>query len=154
MKRWIGIDPGANGAIAMIDEEGAIELYPLDNDIFKQLCRDWSFDDCEVCLEKVGVMPGQGVVSMGTFMRGVGYICGVLDANCLSYQEIQPQRWKKEFGCNLGKGFSPKEKKAKDIEVCKKLYPSISLKRTPKCKTDDDGFADALLMATYAKRKF
>lgn len=154
MKRWIGIDPGSNGAIAMIAEDGTIELYPLDNDILNQCMKDWSWDDSIVCLEKVGVMPGQGVVSMGTFMRGVGYICGVIEANCIPYQEIQPQKWKKEFGCNLGKEFTPKQKKEKDIEACKKLYPNISLKRTAKCRTDDDGFADALLMATYAKRRF
>ena len=86
-------------------------------------------------------------------MRGVGYICGVLEAYCIPYQEIQPQKWKKEFGCNLGKEYTPKQKKDKDIEVCRKLYPNISLKRTQKCRTDDDGYADALLMATYAKRR-
>ena len=153
MKRWIGIDPGCNGAIAMIPEEGDIELYPLDNDILNQLCRNWCFDDCLVCLEKVSAMPGQGVTSMFTFGKGVGYIMGVLESNCIPYQEIQPQRWKKEFGCNLGKQFSPKERKQADIDACKKLYPKVSLHRTPKCRTDDDGLADALLMATYAKRK-
>lgn len=137
----------------MIPEEGEIEIYPLNNDILKQLCRDWAFDDCTVCLEKVGVMPHQGVVSMGTFMRGVGFICGVLEMAFIPYQEIQPQKWKKEFGCNLGKEFTPKQKKDKDIEVCKKLYPKVSLKRTEKSRTDDDGFADALLMATYARRR-
>lgn len=153
MKRWIGIDPGSAGAVAMISEYREIEIYPLDNDILKQLCRDWCFDECLVCLEKVSAMPGQGVASMFTFGKGVGYIMGVLEANSIPYQEIQPQRWKKEFGCNLGKQFSPKERKQADIDACKKLYPQISLHRTEKCRTDDDGFADALLMATYAKRK-
>ena len=154
MKRFIGIDPGSNGAVVMIAEDGTIEIYPLDNDILKQCCRDWQFDDCQVCLEKVGAMPGQGVTSMFTFGKGVGYICGVLESHFIPYQEIKPSIWKKEFGCNLGKGFTPKQKKDKDIEVCKKLYPNISLKRTQRCKTDDDGIADALLLATYAKRKF
>lgn len=153
MKRWIGIDPGAAGAIAMIPEEGEIEICPLDNEFLKMCCRDWQFDDCICCLEKVGAKPGQGVVSMFTFGKGVGYIQGVLESHFIPYQEVAPPTWKKEFGCNLGKQFSSKEKKEADIAVCKKLFPSVSLKRTPKCRTDDDGYADALLMATYAKRK-
>lgn len=154
MKRWLGCDPGRAGAIAMIPEEGDIEIYPLENDILKQKCRDWQFDDCICCLEKVGAKPGQGVVSMFTFGKGVGYIQGVLESHFIPYQEITPVRWKGEFGCNLGKNFSSKDKKEADIAACKKLYPSVSLRRTPKCRTDDDGYADALLLATYAKRKF
>lgn len=138
----------------MIAEDGTIELYPMDREILKQCCRDWAYDDCQVCLEKVGVMPGQGVVSMGTFMRSVGYICGVLEANFIPYQEILPSRWKAEFGCNLGKGYTTKQKKEKDLEVCKRLFPNVSLKRTEKCRTDSPDFADALLLALYAKRKF
>ena len=155
MKRFIGIDPGSSsGAIAMITEDGVIELYPLEKEILKQCCRDWAFDDCIVCLEKVGVMPGQGIVSMGSFMKSVGYICGVLEAFGLPYQEIPSPKWKREFGCNLGKGATTKEKKAKDVEVCRKLYPGISLRRTDRCKTDWYDAADAILLATYAKRKF
>lgn len=155
MKRWIGIDPGSSsGAIAMIAEDGTIELYPMDREILKQCCRDWAYDDCQVCLEKVGVMPGQGVVSMGSFMKSVGYICGVLEANYIPYQEIKPSVWKKEFGCNLGKEYTTKQKKERDVEVCRKLYPNINLRRTERCKTDWPDAADALLMATFAKRKF
>lgn len=154
MKRYIGIDPGSSGAIAMIPEDGEIEVHPLDNDTLKICCQAWQFDDCICCLEKVGAKPGQGVVSMFTFGKGVGYIMGVLESHFIPYQEVTPVRWKGEFGCNLGKSFSTKEKKEADITACKKLYPSISLRRTPKCRTDDDGIADALLLATYAKRKF
>jgi len=154
MKRFIGIDPGSSsGAIAMIAEDGTIEIYPLEKEILKQCCRDWAFDDCIVCLEKVGVMPGQGIVSMGSFMKSVGYICGVLEANGIPYQEVIPRVWKNIFGCNLGKGATAKEKKQKDIEVCRKLYPGISLRKTERCKTDWPDAADALLMATYAKRR-
>ena len=99
-------------------------------------------------------MPGQGVVSMGSFMRSVGYICGVLEANFIPYQEIKPAVWKKEFGCNLGKEYTTKQKKERDVEVCRKLYPTINLRRTERCKTESPDFADALLLATYAKRKF
>ena len=138
----------------MIPEEGEIEIHPLTLLDLKMLIHDWQWDECIVCLEKVGVMPKQGVSSSATFLRGVGQIEGALFMAGISYQEVTPQKWKAEFGCNIGKQASTKEKKAKDIEVCKRLYPDVSLRRTEKCKTDWSDAADALLMATYAKRKF
>ena len=59
---------------------------------------------------------------------------------------ITPQKWKKEFGLTADK--------AKSVDVCKRLYPGVSLLRTERSKKEDDGMAEALLMATYAKRKF
>jgi len=156
MKRWIGIDPGSNGAIATIAEDGTIEIYSLSDSLLITLCLDWSWpvDDCICALEDVSSSPQMGVKSAFTFGRGFGYIQGVLRANGIPFQLVKPQVWKKQFGANLDRTATTKQKKDKDIEVCKRLYPTISLKRTPKCRTDDDGFADALLLATYAKRKF
>ena len=154
MKRFIGIDPGAKGALAMIPEEGQIEIYPLEHDVLILKCKEWQKDECVCCLEKVGVMPGQGVVSSGNFMKGVGYIQGVLEALSIPYQEVAPARWKKIFSCNLSKDASKSEKKQADIDACRKLYPDIVLRRTERSKTDWSDAADALLMATYAKRNF
>ena len=129
MKRWIGIDPGEKGGIAMIPESGEIELYPMDNEILKQKCREWKNDDCICCLEKVGVMSGQGIVSSGNFMKGVGYIIGVLESLEIPFSEVPPAKWKAELGCKLGKDADKKAKKDKDIEVCHRLFPT-----TVKCQ--------------------
>lgn len=154
MRRYIGIDPGSKGSFAMIPAEGEIEIYPLEHDVLISKCREWQNDECVCCLEKVGVMPGQGIVSSGNFMKGVGYVQGVLESLNIPYQEILPSTWKKEFGCNLGKSVSYKDKKQADVDACRKLYPQITLRRTGRSKTDWSDAADALLMATYAKRKF
>ena len=56
MKRFIGVDPGSTGSIAMIPEEGDIEIYPLENDILKQMCQAWQFMDMiRQVLKKNGV---------------------------------------------------------------------------------------------------
>lgn len=102
--------------------------------------------ECVCCLEQVHSMPKQGVASTFKFGVGFGYIKGVLEAFRIPYQEIPPQRWKKEFGLNTDK--------QKSIEVCKRLFPSVSLKRTERCTTEHDGMAEALLLALYGKRKF
>lgn len=154
MKRWIGIDVGANGAIAMIAEDGTVEIYELNDDILIAACKEWGFDECVCCVEQVSSSPQMGVKSAFSFGEGFGGIKMCLKCNGIPFETVRPQKWKTEFGANISRSSPLKEKKAKDIEVCKRLYPNVSLKRTPKCRTDDDNFADALLMATYAKRKF
>ena len=147
---FIGIDPGKSGGIAFIDTEGGYcytEQYS-DKSLI-DLCRDESWRGCTdhimCCLEKVGARPGQGVVSMFSFGQSVGYIKGVLESFRIPYQEITPQKWKKEFGLNSDKAAS--------AEVCRKLFPDVSLLATPRCKKPHDGMAEALLMAEYARRK-
>lgn len=144
---FIGIDPGKNGGIAYIDTEYSnVETEPYSDKILIDLCRD--VRTCEkviCCLEKVGSMPGQGVVSMFNFGHSVGYIKGVLESFRIPYQEISPQKWKQEFGLS--------SKKADSTDVCSKLFPNVSLLATPKSKKPHDGMAEALLMAEYARRK-
>lgn len=148
----IGIDPGKSGGVAIITDN-QINTYPYSDEILiaaiKEAKTIWSGNTetqtlC-ACVEKVGAMPGQGVVSMFSFGKSAGFIEGVLQAFKIPYQLISPQIWKKEFSLNSDK--------AKSIEVCKKLFPSVQLLATPRCKKDHDGMAEALLMAEYARRK-
>lgn len=147
---FIGIDPGKSGGIACIDTESGIRYtVPYSDKDLADLCRDESWrgntEHIMCCLEKVGARPGQGVVSMFSFGQSVGYIKGVLESFRIPYQEITPQKWKKEFGLN--------SEKAASAEVCRKLFPEVSLLATPRCKKPHDGMAEALLMAEYARRK-
>ena len=148
---YIGIDPGKKGAIAWI-ENGYQAVLPYSNEMLVQICKE-AMEAIEheqkviVCVEKVGAMPGQGVTSMFNFGKNVGYVEGVLEALKIPYQLIRPQQWKKEFSLI-------KKNKAASIEVCKRLFPDVSLRRTDKCRTDDDGMAEALLLALYAQRHF
>lgn len=144
---FIGIDPGKNGGIAFIDTQyNNAWTEPYSNKALIDLCRDAERGAKVICcLEKVGAMPGQGVVSMFNFGQNVGYIKGVLESFRIPYQEITPQKWKKEFSLS--------SKKALSIEVCSKLFPDVDLLATPKSKKPHDGMAEALLMAEYARRK-
>lgn len=146
---FIGIDPGKSGGIACIDTETGIRYTePYSDKALIDMCRHESYNKTEhimCCLEKVGAMPGQGVVSMFNFGQSVGYIKGVLESFRIPYQEITPQKWKREFGLTSDKAVS--------AEVCRKLFPDIDLLATPRCKKPHDGMAEALLMAEYARRK-
>lgn len=145
---FIGIDPGKNGGIAQIDtENGVICTEPYSDTALITACNEANYGTNGVicCLEKVGAMPGQGVVSMFNFGQSVGYIKGVLESFRIPYQEITPQKWKREFGLSSDKAAS--------AEICRKLFPDINLLATPRSKKPHDGMAEALLMAEYARRK-
>ena len=147
MKTYIGIDPGKSGAMALIHADGYVEVIPFDAVQYSltlaRACNELHPIIC--CVEKVGAMPGQGVVSMFNFGHNLGMIEGLLRAYGISYQMVPPQTWKKEFSLSSDK--------AKSIEVCQKLFPNVSLLATERSRKPNDGMAEALLMAEYARRK-
>ena len=140
---YIGIDPGKDGALATISESGEVAAVSFDPETYKSALRAVS-GPAIVCLERVSAMPGQGVTSMFSFGQNFGYIQGLLEAFEIPYELVRPQKWKKAFGIS-GKNQS--------VEICKRLFPGVSLRRTERCKKDHDGMAEALLMAEYARRK-
>lgn len=145
----IGIDPGKTGAIAVMDDDGilCLEQFNVDKyvDVLSYVVQSTSAKDIKVCLEKVGAMPGQGVVSMFNFGHNLGVIEGILSALRIPYQLVPPQTWKKEFSLTGDK--------AKSVEVCKKLFPWVDLRATDRSRKPSDGLAEALLMAEYARRR-
>lgn len=143
---YIGIDPGKKGAMAMIsDLTKERALIPFDETVYAKVLKECIGKEATACLEHVGAMPGQGVTSMFNFGQNFGYIKGLLEAFQIPYELVRPQKWKKEFSITGDKNSS--------IEVCKRLFPGVSLRRTDRCRKDDDGFAEALLLAEYARRR-
>lgn len=147
MTIYIGIDPGKSGAMAIIHDKSHVEVFPYDAVKYSlALARLHEKDEPIVCcVEKVGAMPGQGVVSMFNFGHNLGVIEGLLTGYSIPYQLVPPQTWKKEFSLSSDK--------AKSIEVCQKLFPNVSLLATERSRKPNDGMAEALLLAEYARRK-
>ena len=96
-------------------------------------------------LEHVGGMPGQSAPAAFNFGSNFGFIRGVLTTTGIPYELVRPQKWKKEFSCTSDKNTA--------IAVAKRLFPGVNLRRTERCTKDHDGFAEALLMAEYARRR-
>lgn len=147
MKVYIGIDPGKSGAMAIIHADDSVEVIPYDlvnySSALAKVSRGPHSVTC--CVEKVNAMPGQGVVSMFNFGHNLGLIEGLLTGYEIPYQLVPPQTWKKEFSLSSDK--------AKSIEVCQKLFPGVSLLATPRSRKPNDGMAEALLLAEYARRR-
>lgn len=146
---YIGIDPGKKGGYALVCD-GDVDTHPWDDEGFViwligvKAVAEANDEHILAAVEKVGAMPGNGSVSMFNFGKSAGYIEGVLTALGIPYQLVPPRRWKAAFSLTNDKGRS--------IEVCKKLFPGVDLKRTERCKVDSDGKAEALLIAEWGRR--
>lgn len=148
---FIGCDPGKKGGLAFIyqtDEFTVTRSVPFSEEEYATIFRELKKvnESMACCIERVSAMPKQGVVSMFTFGQNYGWILGNLDAHEIPYETVTPKKWKAEFGLS--------GEKASSIEVCKHLFPHVSLLPNERCKKDSDGMAEALLIAEYARRKF
>lgn len=147
---WIGVDPGSRtGAYAIINDDSVV-VKPWDDYTFRADMANTAYEreshgeKMLAVVEKVGAMPKQGLSSTWAFARNVGIIEGILIGLWIPYQLVPPRVWKKEFSLTSDK--------AKSVEVCHRLFPDVSLKRTEKSHKDDNNLAEALLMAEYARR--
>lgn len=151
MSVYIGLDPGKKGAMAIMGysnttgERYMMKIIPFDPQEYIKTLKQ--FNGATVCIEQVHSLPREGVKSVWSFGQTYGWLLGVLDAVGLSYQTVPPNLWKKDFSLL-------RTEKKQSIEVCKRLFPNANLKRTERCKKDDDGMAEAALLAIYAQRHF
>ena len=141
----IGIDPGLSGALAVLSGTAQTVVPFSEADYCAELLAVRGVEPIAV-VERVHSMPKQGVASSFRFGDNYGWIRGVLAALAIPYELVLPQKWKREFGVTADKNTA--------IDVAHRLFPSVSLRRTDKCRTDDDGMAEALLMAEYCRRHF
>ena len=155
---FIGIDPGFSGAVAVLWEDGRIQLYdaPTHKVVTSkkhtemspagmvEILKAFSFRETHAVLEKVGTMPGQGIASSGRFMYGAGMWEGIVSALGIPYTMVRPNVWKKEMMAGLGS-----EKDAARLRACQ-LFPQAAHGLS---HVKDDGRAEALLLAEYGRRQ-
>jgi hypothetical protein len=143
----IGIDVGASGAIAWIDERGksCVEKMPDTLQDLWELIRDiTNFPRSAIdgrkykaYIEQVSSSPQMGVVSSFSFGRGYGNLEMALTAAGIPFERVRPQVWQKAMGC-MTKG-NKNISKAKAQE----LFPD---------KKATHWSSDALLIAEYGRR--
>jgi crossover junction endodeoxyribonuclease RuvC len=153
---YAGIDPGKEGAIAVIYGR-SVEFWDAPTlNVGKGSKR--AYDEAAMVeilknlrtatfgLELVHSMPGQGVASMFSQGEGFGLWKGILSALETRWQLVTPQAWKKALMAG-----QPKEK-ASSVLVASRLFPNAQkLLRGPRGRALD-GRADALLIAEYVRR--
>lgn len=142
---FIGIDPGASGAVALIADDVALaEDWPGDPVAAADLLRSWLVEyNVKLCaLERVASRPGQGVSSVFSFGANYGIWQGLLAALSIPYALPTPQVWQKGV---IVPSDGP-DPKARSLAVARRLFPCVDLHRK-----SDHGKADALLLAVFAR---
>ena len=152
MRYVIGIDPGLDGAVAVL--KGAKLVRLLDTPIIeagkkrqlvttamRKMLLPYIDDDVIVALERVHSMPKQGVASSFRFGQGLGIWEGLVVGLGYRLEWVTPQAWKKRMMDGM-----PKDKGASIVRALQ-IFPDadLSLKK-------HHGRADALLIAEYAWR--
>lgn len=154
-----GIDPGKGGAIAALREDAAVLLLedaPLlrvgtkqeyDLGRMADLLRYVQALDpaAVIAVERVWVRPGEGAVGAMTFGEGSGIWLGATSALNLRLERVTPMRWRRAVMDGLPKG------KGSSMQRARELFPDQAEKLA---KKKDDGRAEALLIAEFARRTF
>lgn len=152
---YIGIDPGANGAVGVYEGADA-RCYSLsglsDRDLSNLIAgiavgpKSLAF----AVIERVGGYIGiNGIPSNAMFNFGMGYGKLLMALTCVGipFEEITPQTWQKGLGIpkrDKAKGETQQQFKRRLKAKAESLFPEVNVTLTN---------ADALLIALYCKRK-
>lgn len=155
-KCWIGVDPGASGAVVGITEDGDIRQIRFGKATQQEI---WSFLEslsfeyqCFATIEHVGAMPGQGVSSMFSFGMSTGFIHGLLTAARIPFELRVSRSWQKALG--ITPRFKPKKGEPGTEETKPEFKKRLKQKAEqlfPKEKITTDT-ADAYLISEYTRR--
>lgn len=152
---YIGIDPGKKGGICIISKNN-IEcikmpinsIGEMDNkkifSIFEKYRYYGGFTSIFCLIEKAQSMPKQGAVGTFNYGKGYGALLAILDILMIPFEQIRPQKWKKEYSLI---GATKKE----SVALAEKLCPKIKFRTIRDALID--GMAEAFLIAEYARRK-
>ena len=152
----IGIDPGASGAIAILEKNGKlVHVFDMPSvevmvggKAKRRVCPEmlaaelkmYADQGATACIEQVGAMPGQGVSSMFAFGESFGLAKGVLAGLSIATSTVTPGKWKKAIGVNASKDGSRLK--------AAQLWP-LSAGEFKRVK--DDGRAEACLIAEWSR---
>jgi len=150
----IGIDPGAAGAVAIIEDDGklvhvfdmpAVEVVVggkakrrVSPEMLAAELRLYADQGAVAYVEQVNAMPGQGVTSMFAFGQAFGIVLGVMGGLAIPCQTVTPAKWKKDMRLNTGKDAA----RAKAAQI----WPAHAREFS---RVKDDGKAEACLIAAW-----
>lgn len=138
--RFLGLDPGVGGGIAILEEDGTIVdvcRMPQNETDLCNVLRPFAGTDARATLERVSASPQMGVVSAFTFGVGFGRLKMALTAAAIPYDLVHPLVWQKALGCRTHGDKNISKARAQE------LFPRLVV---------NHAIADALLLAYYGRR--
>ena len=148
--KYIGIDPGAGGGIAVIDDENNIKAYKCpqsseDMSVLFQICMgDTAPENIRLLMERVWARPTNAVRAAFSYGVNYGQWLGISSSHEIKMNTVIPTEWIRWIGCP--KALKSVIRKRWLKEKAKELYPEI--KRVT-LKT-----SDAILITRYAKEEY
>lgn len=153
----IGIDPGANGAVAILEASTGklVQVFDMPSVeitvggknkkrvapyLLADELRLYDVLGTRAIVEHVAAMPGQGVSSMFAFGHAFGLAMGVLAGMGITADLVTPAKWKRDLKVNPGKDGSRL--------LAMTLWPDQA-KEFKRVK--DDGRAEAALLAHWGR---
>lgn len=147
-----GIDPGNNGGLTAMNQNGDIVgCIPMPTIVIEGKTKNQTrpnfnkvanflkaHEICHVTIELVGAMPGQGVCSMFSFGFSTGGLHGACQALDIPVLTVPPRTWQKRL---MG---DDKHEKDDTINWVLSKYPNVNLLATPRSKKMHDGMSDSI----------
>lgn len=141
---YIGIDNGSSGAIATIDDTGAVmfvrPMPPTDVEVltYLQIIRGAPSDGQVRCvLEHAQAFPKMGVSSAFNYGKGYGAMQMALAAAGIRFDIVVPRKWQAALSCLSAGDKNVTKRRAEQ------LFPGTKITHA---------IADAMLMAEYCRR--
>lgn len=155
-KLILGIDPGLDGALALVDLDTGALVDVIDVPTLKlkngrtlneyqlaALVDDWARSIADAWIEKAWPRPGEAATLAFAFGKNYGQLMGTVTANMVPLHEVGPALWKRTMGVTSDKD----EARA----AASKAWPTEAI-RWPLKK--HHGRAEAALIAAYGRRRF
>lgn len=141
----LGLDPGSDGAMTVLSPDRRARVFRFKDKTEQEIAHAIiaeSLEPCRAFLEKVHSMPGQGVSTMFTFGRNLGFLRGVLVGAGIQFEDVPPQKWQQ--GVGMGKSYPTQQQRKKAAtQLAQQLYPGVHI-------TQASG--DSVLIAEYGYR--
>ena len=148
--KYIGIDPGISGGLAVIDEEGNIKAYkcPKSSEemalLFQIIINKTPTGNIKLLMERVWTRPTNAVRAAFSYGVNYGQWLGVAATHEVQMNTALPVEWIKWVGCP--KALKKNIRKRWLKEKAGELYPNIN-KLTL-------ATSDAILITHYAKKEY
>lgn len=147
---YIGIDPGASGAAAILDDKGALQSVsdlsanPVDYVHLVLNFEGW-LDEKVVAIESVHALPNQSTVAGFTFGKNVGMALMTAYSISSDVHHISPTVWKKFFNLQKHVEMTKTAFKHMSVELARRIWPTYETAFA----YSKDGRAEAALIALY-----
>ena len=155
----VGIDPGASGALALLDDNGrllsvvempAFGSEPNAADVAALLDAMGRPEDLFVALEEPFANNMASSISQLNQGIGFGILLGVVGTMGYRHERIPPAKWKRELGLPMSRQLTAAQKKKNSREWASRLWPNQAHRWA---KSTQDGLAEAALIGESMRRR-